>query len=81
MSMTPVCGAESTVVHVAIQRPIVGALICAALATGGYSMTGSPDAFGGCGETGGELHRVYELTDDPQKVCARPEEAPVQKEP
>ena len=80
--ISSVCGAESTIVHVATQRPALGVLICAALAAGGYSqMTGTPDAFGGCGEPGGELHRVIELTEDPALVCAVPEEAPVQKEP
>ncbi len=81
MSGPVLCGAESTVVHAAMQRPIVGALICVGIAAGGLSMVGEPDAFGGCGETGGELHRVIALTEEPELVCAVPEEAPVQKEP
>lgn len=65
-------------VHVGLARPVVGALICAAFIGGGMSMTGTPDAFGGCGEPGGELHRVVELNpDDPQSVCAVLETPPV----
>jgi hypothetical protein len=55
--------------------------MCAGVISGGMSMMGEPDAFGGCGETGGELHRMVALTEDPEKVCAVPEAAPVQKEP
>ncbi len=76
MSSPVLCGAEATVVHVAMHRPIVGALICVALGVGGYSMTGTPDRFGGCGETGGELMRVVEIA-DAQNVCAVSEEAPM----
>ena len=79
MSMSPICGAESTVVHVAAARPIVGALLCAALGAGGvYQMTGPTDSFGGCGETGGEMFLVIEvLSEQPDYVCAVPEEPPV----
>lgn len=75
---TPVlCGAESTLVHTALHRPLVGALICVALAAGGYTMIGGADQFGGCGEVGGELYAVTNHTPDQTKVCAVKTEPPV----
>ena len=78
MSSPVLCGAESTVIHTVLARPIVGALICVAGVTaGGMSMTGDPDSFGGCGVTGGDLYRITEVTPQPSTVCAVPEEPPV----
>ncbi len=78
MSGPVICGAESTIVHVALARPIVGALICVGLGVGGmYSLTGSPDRFGGCGEPGGDLYQVTEVVEGSEYVCAVPVESPV----
>ncbi len=78
MSAPVLCGAESTVIHTMIARPVVGALICAGLTVGGLSMTGTPDSFGGCGETGGDLYKVVEVLEQtPDDVCAVPVTPPV----
>jgi hypothetical protein len=80
VSLSPICGAESTIVHALLGRPILGAgaLICAAVIGGTLSMTGTPDQFGGCGEVGGELHRVVDLADTtPVAYCAVSEQPPV----
>jgi hypothetical protein len=70
------CGAEGTIIHAVFGRPIIGALICAGLIGGSLVMTGAPDSFGGCGETGGDLYRVTE-TPTESLVCANAEQAPV----
>lgn len=77
MSSPVLCGAESTVVHTVLARPIVGALICVGVSVWGVSMTGDPDSFGGCGVTGGDLYRITEVTPQSSTVCAIPEEPPI----
>lgn len=77
---TPVaCGAESTIIHTVVHRPIIGALICAVLAVGGYSMTGDADSFGGCGEVGGDLFQVVQQPANQNLVCGVPMVPPVTK--
>lgn len=81
MSQGTTCDPASALVHLGMSRPIVGALMCVALAAGGVmTFTGEPDKFGGCGETGGDLVRVIEITPDQDLACVLPEKAPVQKE-
>jgi hypothetical protein len=80
MSMSSVCGAESTVVHALLGRPILGpgALLCAAAVGGVLQMTGVPDQFGGCGEVGGDLYRVIESSPSTTLAyCVVPEEPAV----
>jgi len=76
MSSPVMCGAEGSVIHTALARPIVGALICATLAGGGLLMKGSADQFGGCGEVGGDLYQVTETYSEVNAVCAVPKEPP-----
>lgn len=78
MTLPVVCGAESTVIHTVLGRPIVGALMCVGLAAGGYRVLGPADQFGGCGTVGGQLMQITEVVDN-QTACAIPREDVVLK--
>lgn len=81
MSMSVICDPVGTIVHVGARVPLLGALMCVGVVAGGLSMTGPPDDFGGCGETGGNLMQVVQVIPETELVCAVPVEPPVQKEP
>lgn len=68
MSSASACGAGSTILHLAVGRPLIGALVCLGLGgSAAYTMKGS--AISDCVNAGGHPYVVTEVLQK-DRVCA-----------